>query len=101
MKTTGFPLALTIFSVSLTAILVAIPFKNGELLLVSLAGFGPLFVGLAHLRKAKASWDWDSVSGQVLHSRIEKLFDYVEGEQISRVYVLTSPRNIGTDQKLE
>jgi len=59
--------------------------------IVSLAGFGLLFVGLAHLRKAKASWDWDRVSGRVLHSRIEKLFDCLEGEQISRVYVLTSP----------
>jgi len=87
MKTTRFSLALAIFLVALTAILVAIPLENGALLLVSLAGFGLLFLGLTHLRKAGASWDWDRVPGQVLHSRIEKLFDHVEGEQVSRIHV--------------
>jgi len=87
MKTIGFPLALAIFLVSLTAILVAIPLENGAFLLVLLAGFGLLFVGLTNLRKSTASWDWDRVPGQVLHSRIEKLFDHVEGEQVSRIHI--------------
>jgi len=87
MKTTGLPLASALFLVSLTAVLVAIPLENGALLLLLLAGFGLLFVGLAHLRKAKASWNWDRVPGQILASRIEKVFDRMEDEQVSRIQI--------------
>jgi len=87
MKTTGLPLALGIFLLSLTVVLVAIPLEKGAFLLILLAGFGLLFFGLTNLRKAQASLDWDRVPGQVLHSRIEKLFDHVESEQVSRVHI--------------
>ncbi len=87
MKSTGFPVALTIFLVSLLAILAAIPLKSGALLLLLLAGFGLLFFGLAHLHKAKASWDWDRGPGQILASRIEKVFDRMEDEQVSRIQI--------------
>jgi len=87
MKTMGLPLALAIFLLSVTAILVAIPFEKGALLLILLTGFGLLFLGLANLRKAKASWDWDRVPGQILASRIEKVFDRMEDEQVSRIQI--------------
>ena len=62
----------------------------GAVLVVSLAGFGLLFFGVAHLRKARASWDWERVPGQILTSGIEKVFDRMEDQKVSKVKILYS-----------
>jgi len=90
LKSTGFLLALMLFVVSLAVILMSIKVEHGAVLLVSVAGFGLLFFGLIHLRKAKASWDWDRVRGQILESRIEKVLDRMEDAQVSKVRILYS-----------
>jgi len=90
MKSTGFLLAVAVLLVSLTLILMSTTREQGVVLLVSLAGFGLLFFGLTHLRKAKASWDWDRVPGQILASSIEKVFDRMEDEEVSKVKILYS-----------
>ena len=90
MRATRVLVALGLFLVSLTMILMYTKFEEGAVLVVSLAGFGLLFFGVAHLRKARASWDWERVPGQILTSSIEKVFDRMEDQQVSKVKILYS-----------